>query len=210
MRVSGNPSARYADEPARVRSHIALRWISCPFAAVLAEIPVGASVLDYGCGHGLLALAAASDRRATVLGVDIDPRKVAVARRAATAATKFALTRQSEIPEGRWDAICVVDVLYLMPPTAQREVLAGLAERLAPGGALIVKEMANRPRAKAAWMRIQERIMVRLIGATSGSTLAFTDVASLEEALRSGGLDVSSRPLRRYPHPHHLLVGRHR
>lgn len=208
--MTGYPNARYADERFLVRSHIALRWLSCPFRAVLAEIRSGSSVLDYGCGHGVLALAAAAERQATVLGVDIDPRKVAVACRAATPTATFALIEIGEIPDGPWDAICVVDVLYLMAPEAQREMLTGLARRLAPGGALIVKEMATNPRAKVAWMRAQEQVMVRLVGATRGTTLAFTEPVALEEALRSCGLDVSSRPVPHYPHPHHLLIGRRR
>lgn len=202
-------TARFSGESSRVRAHVALRWWSCPFAAVLAEIPVGASVLDYGCGHGVLALEAAARRGATVLGVDIDGGKIAVASRAATPATRFATIEPGQVPEGSWQAICVTDVLYLMEPVAQRAIVDQLAGRLLPGGTLIVKEMARRPAVKAAWMRVQERVMVRLLGATKGSALAFTDTTALTSWLRSCGLDVRSRSLHRhYPHPHHMLVGR--
>jgi len=185
-----------------------LRWWSCPFEAILAEIPEASSVLDYGCGHGLLALQAAVHRRSVVLGVDIDADKIAVARRAATSATHFDIIKPGEIPPGPWEVICVVDVLYLLSPVTQQTLLARLAEQLAPGGVLIVKEMDSRPRVKAAWMRLQEHVTVRLLGLTMGQTLSFTAATEIADRLRSCGLEVRSRSLERhYPHPHHLVVG---
>lgn len=206
--MTGRRTASYAAEPLRVRAHVALRWWSCPFEAVLAEIPEGATVLDYGCGHGLLALEAVTRRQAEVVGVDIDPDKVETARRATTgAAARFDVIQPGEIPPGPWEAICVVDVLYLLSPAARLVLLARLAERLTPGGVLIVKEMDSRPAVKAAWMRLQERVMVRLLGITMGESLSFTDAGELVDGLRSCGLTVRARPLhRRYPHPHHLVV----
>lgn len=209
--MSVRRTARYGGESIRVRAHVALRWWSCPFGAVLAEIPLGASVLDYGCGHGLLALEAAARRQATVLGVDIDRAKIEVARRSATPATRFAVIEPGQIPDGSWPAICVTDMLYLLEPSTRDALVARLAGRLTPGGVLIVKEMDSRPAVKAAWLRTQERIMVRVLRATLGESLAFTDAAGLDALLGSCGLDVTSHSVaRHYPHPHHLVVGRAR
>jgi ribosomal protein L11 methyltransferase len=43
--------------------------------------PEGKTLLDYGCGSGILAIAAAKLGATTVAGVDIDPQAVATARR---------------------------------------------------------------------------------------------------------------------------------
>ena len=55
-------------------TRLCLQWLS--------ELPLaGKAVLDYGCGSGILAMAASALGAASVLGVDIDPQAVATARR---------------------------------------------------------------------------------------------------------------------------------
>jgi ribosomal protein L11 methyltransferase len=54
-------------------TRLCLEWL----AAMLAR---GATVLDYGCGSGILAIAAARLGAGRVTGVDIDPQAVAAAR----------------------------------------------------------------------------------------------------------------------------------
>ena len=198
---------RFADEPADVRVHTALRVLSCPFGAILAAVPRGARLLDYGCGHGVLAGLAAAHADASVTGVDIDERKVAVARRCATPPAEFHVIAPGDVPPGPWEAITVVDVLYLLPPAAQHDLLLRLAGELAPGGVLVVKEMHTGSRAKTRWMQAQERMMVDVLERTRGSQLAFTEPGHLVGALEEGGLATTSRAVDRwYPHPHHLVV----
>lgn len=199
-------------ESMSTRAHVAVRWLSCPFGAVLDALPQAGEVLDVGCGHGILSLELARRQGVSVLGVDVDDAKVQVARRAAARAgashARFETVDPAGVPEGAWAAIAVVDALYLMPAERQEELLACLATRLRPGGSLVVKEMDTTPRAKAFWMRTQERLAVRALHITRGDTLAFTDAASLERTMSAAGLrTATTRVDRRYPHPHVLVVG---
>jgi len=199
---------RYAGEPLDVRLHTALRALSCPFGELLAEVPDGARLLDYGCGHGVFAALAAEHASARVTGVDIDERKVAVARRSGPPAVASSVVEPGCVPRGPWDVIAVVDVLYLLPLPAQRDLLLALAKELAPGGKLVVKEMHGDAGMKARWMRAQERVMVELVKRTRGAQLTFTDPGHLLRALEDAGLSTTARPVDRwYPHPHHLIVG---
>lgn len=203
----------YRSAPLADRVHVRVRWATCPFRAVAAELPRAGSVLEVGCGHGLLSnyLALASpDRRVT--GVDVDTEKLEVARAAAKEAgldCTFEPVEGAALPDGPFDGIAIVDVLYLLGAEDQRSLLRSCAGRLAPGGVLAVKEMAPTPRWKATWNVVQETASVKILGITEGEQLTFLPPADLAAAMVQGGLTVRDRPIHRgYPHPHHLLVGR--
>jgi len=108
---------------------------------------------------------------------------------------------------GPWDAILFVDVLYLLDPADQEALLRRAARELAPGGALLVKEVENRPRDKALWNRVQETMAVRVFGITAGRRLRFLSPERHAAWLEDEGLEVERARLDRgYAHPHHLLV----
>jgi 2-polyprenyl-3-methyl-5-hydroxy-6-metoxy-1,4-benzoquinol methylase len=141
------------------RFHVALRWRSCPFPQVAAHVPPSGRVLDVGCGHGVftLYLAASAPERA-VVGVDVDADKLVAARRAAEHAglpVTFAEAVGGELPAGLWDAVTVVDVLYLLGPDRALDLVGRAAAALAPGGVLAVKEIDVRPRWKYELARVQ-------------------------------------------------------
>ena len=213
-----HPLALYRDAPASVRVHVWLRWQTCPFWEVARAAPVEGSVLEIGCGHGLLATSLALDsRRREVLGIDVDIRKIWGALCAARNATlvganlRFDQAAPGHLPAGPWDCIAIADVLYLLDPRNQRQLLQECAARLAPKGTLLIKEMALRPRWKFRWNVLQETISVRWLGLTLWERHPFTFVppAELARWLRQAGLEVEFRSLDAgYLHPHLLLVGR--
>jgi 2-polyprenyl-3-methyl-5-hydroxy-6-metoxy-1,4-benzoquinol methylase len=214
--VADSPRRRvvslFRGAPFTARAHVAVRWATCPFPAVAAQLPPGGRILEVGCGHGLLALYLAlesPDRQ--VVGIDVDDGKLAAARAAgqgAGLAVTFEVAVGGDLPAGPWAGIAIVDVLYLLAADDQRSLLRSCGEALAPGGVLAVKEMALVPRWKARWNTLQETAAVKVLGITEGEELTFLSPADMAAAMAAGGLTVRDRPIHRgYPHPHHLLVG---
>ena len=117
----------------------------------------GATVLDYGCGSGILAIAAARLGAATVTGLDIDPDACAVARENAGAngcpTIEFILPG-ALLPGGRFDVL-VANIL-LNPLLA----LAGdLASRVVPGGriglsGILAEQLPELAQAYAPWFEL--------------------------------------------------------
>ena len=205
--------ARYRRESLGTRLHTRVRWRSGPFEAVADAVPTRGRILEIGCGHGLLStyLALGADGR-DVLGTDVDGDKIRAAQRAGQgiANLAFRAVEPGAFPAGPWDAVCIVDVLYLIEREGERELLTTAADHLAPGGVLVVKEMGTTPRWKFRWMATQERISVQMLGITAGHDLTFAPPPELTTWMEEAGLaEIEHRPLDRgYPHPHHLVVAR--
>ncbi|MFN8038478.1 MAG: class I SAM-dependent methyltransferase [Acidimicrobiales bacterium] len=222
MRRPGTPAAlqaidAFADAPPGDRLHVRVRWLTCPFAAVEREVPVGGRVLEIGCGHGLLSLyLAASAPGRAVHGVDVDEHKIALARGAASrfaaaggGSVSFDVVRPGVLPDGPFDAVVVADVLYLLSPEARADLLEAAVGRLAPQGRIVVKEADRVPRWKGALTVGQELLSTRVLHITQGDEVAFAPPDELAAPLRRAGLDVVIRRADRgYVHPHVLLVAR--
>lgn len=174
-------------------------------------------MLDFGCGHGVVALylaMTAPDRQVT--GVDVDADKIALAKAAAEAAgvsvtfdEVAADYRPAASREGAWDAITIVDVLYLLDHIARIEVIDEAAAALAPGGVLVIKEIDVRPRWKFRIASAQELLATKVLRITAGSEMHWLPPEEIGARLVGAGLEVEHRPLHRGRlHPHHLIVGR--
>lgn len=108
-------------------THLCLAWLD-------AELSAGASVLDYGCGSGILAIAAKKLGAGRVLGVDIDQQAV-------LASQQNALQNQVEIDfylPNHAPSVCV-DIVVANILTNPLKVLAPLlASQVRAAGQIVL------------------------------------------------------------------------
>ena len=131
-------AAAYRGLGAVERAHLVRRLRRCPFDEIAALLPQRGDILDIGCGFGHFGVWLVQRRpEVTVWGCDPDPAKIAVARRAEVGERLHLwlgdCRRLEELPP-RVDGVAVIDVLYLMPPAEQQELLSWAVARLRPGG----------------------------------------------------------------------------
>jgi ribosomal protein L11 methyltransferase len=135
-------------------THLCLAWLA-------DNLQPGESVLDYGCGSGILAIAAKRLGAGKVLGVDIDPQAMVASRYNAEnnqAEVEFVL------PEGM--PSCVADVVVANILAGPLKVLApALASHCRSGGRIalsgILREQAEEVSAcYAEWFDMQSPVVM--------------------------------------------------
>jgi SAM-dependent methyltransferase len=133
--------------PGRFDSHyVASKLRTDPlYAAVENEIRDSElPLLDLGCGLGLVAFylrSAGVD--VPISGFDYDPRKIALAKRAAARfgdrGLSFAFRDlRTDIPE-HCGNVCMLDILQYFSPDEQNRLLGEACTRVAPGGKLVIR-----------------------------------------------------------------------
>jgi 2-polyprenyl-3-methyl-5-hydroxy-6-metoxy-1,4-benzoquinol methylase len=161
---------RYRAAPILARTLVHGRAFLSDLAFVDRYVPRHGFIVDLGCGHGLFTnLLAESSAGRRVLGIDMDERKVAIARATVEGreSIRFELGDIVHEPVPKCDAVTIVDVLYLLPPADQAEVLRKAAGALSENAPLIVKaqERAASPRYALAYA---QELVTTSIGLTRG------------------------------------------
>src|SRR2546428_9622100 len=166
---------RYRSAPLGARLFVHGRAFLSDLAFIERYVPKKVFIVDLGCGHGLFAcvLREASPTR-RVLGIDLDPRKIDVARGAiqVTLWLRFEVGDIVADTPPRCDAVTIVDVLYLLPFEQQESVLRNAAAALGEGGPLVVKAQERRLDPRYALTYGQELVTVSL-GFTQGGRERF-------------------------------------
>jgi 2-polyprenyl-3-methyl-5-hydroxy-6-metoxy-1,4-benzoquinol methylase len=140
------------------------------------EVYGGGSVLDIGCGHGVLHRKLRRLALKRYVGTDISVQAIEQAqRRAAGTGAEFSVSdaETAVVPNGTYDLIVFNECLYYMRDP--RGVIEKYAGGLAPGGHIIVS-MYDRPRSWAAWKLMPERLALvdgaRVINPAAGLSWA--------------------------------------
>jgi SAM-dependent methyltransferase len=161
----------YADGPAVRRRMMGLRPYICPFHRLIDLVPVGASVLDVGCGCGLfLGLLAATGRRPRGVGFDVSAGAIPAAQgmahrlKAADVETDLRFERvdvNDPWPPGAFDVVSVIDVFHHVPPDRQRALFGTAVGSVRPGGLLIYKDVGPQPLWRAWANRLHDLLVAR-------------------------------------------------
>lgn len=202
----------YRGEAGGTRAFVFARHMLAPLGAIAARVPTAGAVLDVGCGHGLFSLALASaDPRRRIVGIDPSPAKISVALRAGRGfpAVAFREGVVQSVEGERFEAIVVLDVLYLLPDPLKRSLLDACRRLLAPDGVLLLKTNDTHPAWKYAVARAQEKAMTG-VGLTLGTgELHFRSCAENAALLRGAGFAPEIHHLAHWtPYPHTLFVAR--
>lgn len=114
-------------------THLCLRWLD-------AELSSDSTVLDYGCGSGILAIAAALLGARDVVGVDIDEQAVESAKHNAHANhVQVRAMMPDDLPAGQFDVV-VANIL-----SNPLKVLAPmLSHRVRESGSLVLSGVLSR------------------------------------------------------------------
>jgi 2-polyprenyl-3-methyl-5-hydroxy-6-metoxy-1,4-benzoquinol methylase len=145
-----------------------LRPYICPFDRLLPLVPANASVLDVGCGGGLfLGLLADCGRISRGLGFDANASAIWLAQRMtknlpACAVVEFrVIDATQDWPDGLYDVVSLIDVLHHVEPGSWKTIVARAISRVRPGGMLLYKDMATKPRWRAWCNQLHDLFLAR-------------------------------------------------
>ena len=172
-------------------------------------LPKRGHVLDLGCGFGFFSLYfAAREPNRQMLGVDINPRRIADATEAARR-LRLDNARYEVADAAAWDsdqtfdAAYVLDLLHHLPRDEVAPFLGRLRDLLRPGATLIVKEVEDRPRWKMWFTLLLDRLMVGM------QPIHYWPPAEMNAMLEKLGFDVKKHRMRDVlPYPHILYICR--
>jgi len=142
--------------------------------------------------------------------VDPSAAKIEIARASSAGIrnVQYVQGTVQEIDQSGFDAISILDVLYLLPRDDKLAVLRACRERIAPNGVLVLKTNDTMPAWKYRVARLQEQLMTG-IGLTMGHGLYFFSRRQNAELLRQAGFEPRFVDLNTWlPYPHVMFVSR--
>ncbi len=181
----------YSEQSFLIKMFVRLRHLLSPLEVLESWVPNEGSMLDLGCGHGLftnyMALRASSRN---IVGVDPSLAKIEVAKRTESRVPNVHYILgdiNDALKYGAFDAITIVDVLYLLPEVMQKETLRVCYQLLKDAGILILKTQDTKPLWRFVWTYIQEKVMVSTKFTLGDRKLYFLPAQKTRQILEEAG-----------------------
>ncbi len=170
-------------------------------------LPEQGRILDVGCGFGLFALYFAGQSSGRyVQGFDYNQRRIAMAARSAEQLglgnCRFSVADAATTPiDQPFDAVYMLDILHHIPVEAVAPLIGRITQNLAPGGKLIVKDVADRPAHKRWFTWALDKAM------DYKTPVTYWSIAEMRRMLAGHGYVVHVHQMVDYlPYPHVIYV----
>jgi SAM-dependent methyltransferase len=166
-------------------------------------VAAGASVLDLGCGQGLVGalLFAAGVERVSYTGIDLREKDVergrAMAEVLAPQGSGHAIFRAGDIrtaPFSTADLVVMLDVLHYIDYDAQAAILDRVTEALAPGGQILLRVADDDGSMSFRWTILADKLASRMRGHPVGKVYC-RSLADWREDLQRRRLAVTPVPM---------------
>jgi 2-polyprenyl-3-methyl-5-hydroxy-6-metoxy-1,4-benzoquinol methylase len=170
-------------------------------------LPAAGPVLDIGCGFGLFSLYYATiEPRRLVRGLDLDGRRIAMARRAAArlgldnVAYEVGDARDFKA-DGEIVGVYMLDIVHHIPAATVRPLFDRLRRCLSSGGVLLVKDVDRYPSAKRWFTWTLDKLMAPT------TPVHYWSAEALHRALTDSGFRVRRHMMVDVlPYPHVLYI----
>jgi len=151
-----------------------LRWISAPFKKMETLCPQKGLILDIGCGHGLFDLfLIIKSKNRIIYALDPDKKKATPTRALNKKINNIFFFKNSFknfSTKEKFDAILLIDLLYLLSSKEKRSLLEKAKTLLKPNGKILIKTINYSPTFKFLLCYLQEFIFVKLLKFTFSET----------------------------------------
>jgi 2-polyprenyl-3-methyl-5-hydroxy-6-metoxy-1,4-benzoquinol methylase len=171
------------------------------------HLPEAGPVLDVGCGFGLFSLYYAfTGPRRSLHGLDVDARRIAMARRAARRLGLDNVSYEEADARdykgaGEVQAAYMLDIVHHVAATSVPPLLIQLRRALPPGGRLLVKDIDTRPVVKRWFTWALDKAMA------PRTPVHYWSAEELTATLEASGFRVQHRRLvDLLPYPHVLYI----
>lgn len=182
------------------RGYVVVKVLVDPlYAAVMPVLrPTREPLLDIGCGMGVLAFYLREHGwEPPCTGVDLDARKVAVARRIQHRWPGVFDFRTADVTQGlpeHHGSVALLDVLQYLPPDAQTALLIAAAGRVSANGVLVIRNAMADTGRRQGFTQLTDRLARwwRWMGAVPKS---YPERSAICDTLAAHGLHGEFKPL---------------
>lgn len=166
------------------------RWLITPLSFIERLLPKEGTVIDIGCGEGMLAnLAAMRSPKRRIIGFDLNAKRVAVAEAIAKnriANIKFFVSDALAYNFSDVAAITLVDVLHHIPARRKQEdIIRIISNQSHSDTVLIIREACFDGLLKWRFANLADKLLYR------GDTFTYRSVKEWKELLQRSNFSVN-------------------